>query len=194
MREVNMTAVEAARAQGGVAAATVTSYVVAACGRALAAHPAVNVAFTVDGLVERDKVNVGIAVGLEDGLAVPVVQDVNLLRVGEIGELSRELAGRAREGRMRGGDLAERSMVVSSLGMAGVTAFLAIIDQPDAMILSIGATSERWVRADAGSDAGKWQTVATLGLAVDHRALDGLQAARFLETIAAELEAAETLI
>ena len=83
-------------------------------------------------------------------------------------------------------------MVVSSLGMAGITAFLPIIDEPDPMILSVGSTTERWMRAGDG-DTGRWQSVVTLGLAVDHRAIDGLQAARFFETVAAELDAAETM-
>lgn len=193
LRDVDMTAVERLRATAadeGARAPTITSFVVWACAQAFVRMPELNVTFSEEGLRRRSSVGIGMAVAIEDGLVVPVVADADRLSPEEIGASVCDLAARAREGKLRGSDMSERSAVVSSLGMAGVDAFLPIVNEPDPVIVSVGRIGERWVRR---ANSGVWRSVATLGLAADHRATDGLQAARFLGEVTSALEDPDVL-
>lgn len=87
---------------------------------------------------------------------------------------------RARNGRLRPDDLGPKSMSISNLGMAGIDAFVAIIDEPDAMILAVGRVADRVVPADGQVVI---RPMSTLTLSVDHRVLDGMQGAEFLTHI-----------
>jgi pyruvate dehydrogenase E2 component (dihydrolipoamide acetyltransferase) len=171
-------------------APTFTDLIVLACGRALLACPEVNVKLADGGLRRRSTVDIGIAVGFEDGLIVPVVRDVDRLELRALSQATREAAERARSGRLLGADVAERSMVVSNLGMHGVDAFVAIVDEPDPVILAAGRVAERSVVIDGATAVG-WR--CTLALSADHRVLDGFAAARFLNAVKSELETASFL-
>ena len=164
---------------------TFTDLIVVACARALRSCPEANVRLEKEGLRRRTTADIGIAVGLEDGLVVPVIQEADQLELEELSAVARASAERARSGRLLGSDLAERSMVVSNLGMHGVDAFIAIVDQPDPMILAAGQVAERCVVVD-GAPAVRWQ--CTLTLSTDHRVLDGFAAARFVGAVKSELE------
>jgi len=170
---------------GWARAPTFTDLIVAACARALRTCPEANVRLEGEGLRRHTTSDVGIAVGFEEGLVVPVIQEADQLELEELSNRAREAAERARGGRLLGSDLAERSMVVSNLGMHGVDAFVAIVDQPDPMILAAGRVAERCVVVD-GAPAVTWG--CTLTLSADHRVLDGFVAARFVGAVKSELE------
>ncbi len=170
---------------------TFTDLIIAACARALRERPEVNVLLEDEGVRRRRSIDVGMAVGFEDGLIVPVLQNVDGLELQELSSAAQAAAERARSGRLLGSDLGERSMVVSNLGMHGVDAFIAIVDQPDPMILAVGRVAERCVVID-GAPAVTWG--CTLTLSADHRVLDGFLAARFIAVVKSELESAFRLL
>jgi pyruvate dehydrogenase E2 component (dihydrolipoamide acetyltransferase) len=172
-------------------APTFTDLVVAACARALRACPEANVRLEDQGLRRRTTVDIGIAVGFEDGLIVPVIQEADRLPLETLSSEARASAERARNGRLLGSDLAERSMVVSNLGMHGVDAFIAIVDQPDPMILAAGRVAERCVAVDGVPAV---TPGCTLTLSADHRVLDGFLAARFVGMVKSRLENALQLV
>lgn len=164
---------------------TFTDLIVAACARALRSCPDANVRLESEGLRRRTTADIGIAVGFEEGLVVPVIQEADQLELEALSSQSRAAAERARSGHLLGSDLAERSMVVSNLGMHGVDAFIAIVDQPDPMILAAGQVTERCLVID-GTPAVRWG--CTLTLSADHRVLDGFVAARFVGAVKSQLE------
>ena len=170
---------------------TFTDLIVMACARALRHLPEANVRLDDGGLRRRTSIDIGIAVSCDDGLRVPVIAKVDQLGLTQLSEAARTAAERAREGRMLGSDLGERSMVVSNLGMHRVDAFVAIVDQPDPMILATGQVAERSVVID-GAPAARWG--CTLTLSADHRVFDGAGAAQFVVRVKDELESATDFV
>jgi pyruvate dehydrogenase E2 component (dihydrolipoamide acetyltransferase) len=172
---------------------SVNDVIVKATAEALSRHPEVNAAWGADAIVRRGSVDVGIAVALDDGLVTPVVRDADAKSVFEIAAEVRELAGRAREKRLRPEEYQGASFTISNLGMFGVEAFYAVINPPEAAILAVGAVQKvPWV------DEGTGQLVAMervrLGLSCDHRVVDGATGARFLQTLKAILESPVRLV
>jgi pyruvate dehydrogenase E2 component (dihydrolipoyllysine-residue acetyltransferase) len=159
---------------------SINDFVVKACALALKDHPKLNGAYTDDGFVTHDQVNVGIAVATGDALLVPVIRDADVLSLAAIAHRSRELAAEVRERRIAPHDLRGATFTVSNLGMFGVTRFTAVIDEPQAAILAVGAVQERVVARD-GQPAIAQMLTATL--AADHRIVYGADAARFLASV-----------
>jgi pyruvate dehydrogenase E2 component (dihydrolipoyllysine-residue acetyltransferase) len=170
---------------------TYTDLVVAASAAALAREPNTNVAFVGGRVLRRASINIGIAVAVDDGLLVPVVSGADQLALETLAKQTAGLIERARSRRLLAADTGEKSMVVSNLGMHGVDAFLAIIDVPDPVVLSIGRVSDRCVPVEGGVGV---RPMCTLGLSVDHRVLDGVAGARFLRLVADILEAPEQVL
>jgi pyruvate dehydrogenase E2 component (dihydrolipoamide acetyltransferase) len=164
---------------------TVTDLLVRVVANALVAHPALNRAWSDSGLVAAAGVGVGLAVALEEGLVVPVIQDADGLGLPAICARRQELVSRAREGRLAPADVQGGTFTISNLGTYGVDAFTAIINAPQAAILAVGRISER-VLAVGG--AAVVTPALTLTLSCDHRAVDGARAAGFLQTVASTLE------
>jgi pyruvate dehydrogenase E2 component (dihydrolipoamide acetyltransferase) len=170
---------------------TITALVVRAVALTLAAKPELNASFIDGSLVARTAVNVGVAVGSDDALVVAVVPDAASLDLAATAEEVREATRRAREGRLREADLGPRSTVVSNLGMHGVQAFAAIIDEPDPFIVAVGAVRDAVIAVDGAPAV---RPVSTIALSVDHRALDGILAARLLGELRGRLERADELL
>jgi pyruvate dehydrogenase E2 component (dihydrolipoamide acetyltransferase) len=170
---------------------TYTDVIVRACAVAIAAMPEANVQYWERGLARRSTVDIGIATAVEDGLLVLVLRETDQLNLRTVAKLSRAQQTRARLGRLHSADIGEKSMVVSNLGMHGVDAFAAIIDPPNPMILAVGRVSDRVVPVE-GLPAVR--PICTLTLSVDHRALDGVQAAAFLRRVKTELEVPSGII
>jgi pyruvate dehydrogenase E2 component (dihydrolipoamide acetyltransferase) len=164
---------------------TFNDLVVRAAALAMRAMPRVNMSFDGDGYAPRETVNIGIAVSLEDGLIVPVLRDADKLGLAQTHQQAQELAERARAGKFRDGDLSEKSIVVTNLGMHGMDAFFAIIDPPDPMILAVGRIRDVIVPVK-GQAVVRPQCVFTLS--ADHRVLDGALAAQYLARVKALLE------
>jgi pyruvate dehydrogenase E2 component (dihydrolipoamide acetyltransferase) len=166
---------------------SVNDIITAAVARAVREFPAFRSRLDDDELVESPAVNVGIAVGVEDGLTVPVLLDADRLSLKNLAAASRRLAENARAGRLEG--LGKASMTITNLGMFGVEEFAAIINPPEPAILAVGAAREAVVVRDGALRPGR---LLTLTLSCDHRIIDGLLAAKFLARLRELLEAGDT--
>ena len=170
----------------GEAGPTYNDRVVKACALALRAHPRANSSYRDGRLQVHGRVNVGVAVategeGLQGGtLLVPTVFDADRKALGEIAREARALAARVREGQITPPELSGGTFTVSNLGMYGVDSFTAIINPPQAAILSVGAVRQTAVARDGGISL---RHTMALTLACDHRVLYGADAARFLAHI-----------
>jgi pyruvate dehydrogenase E2 component (dihydrolipoamide acetyltransferase) len=159
--------------------------IVKASATALREHPAVNVSYTEEDLLFHERINIGVAVAVEDGLLVPVIKDADRKSVSQIGAETRELAARAREGKLSAQEMSGGTFSVSNLGMYGVTSFSAVINPPEAAILAVGAVRDEPVVRDGQVVPGKRLAVT---LSVDHRATDGATGAAFLARLAEILQ------
>ncbi len=152
---------------------------------ALRRMPEVNVSFAEQDLIRHAHVNVGIAVATDRGLIVPVIRDADQKSIRQIAREARDLAERARDGKLQPADYRGGTFTVSNLGMFGIDFFTAVINPPEAGILAVGAV----VREPAefqGQIALRERMHLTLS--VDHRALDGAVGARFLQLLKKLLE------
>ena len=147
---------------------------------ALREHPRANGAYR-DGRFELySRVNVGIAVAARDALVVPTVFDADRKGLWQIGEESRALAEKVRDGSITPPELSGATFTVSNLGMFGIDSFAAVINPPQAAILAVGAIKERPVARDGEIATAHLMRV---NLACDHRILYGAQGAEFLARI-----------
>lgn len=175
----------------GATHATMTVALVRACVEALRAHPNVNSVWTPDGLLQATSVNLGIAIALEHGLVAPALLAAERLDVDATATALRDLVERARNTRLRPAEMTEATFTLSNLGMFDVSAFTAIVTPPQVAILAVARPVERWTFEDGEPVR---RRVMTATLSADHRALDGVDAARFLETFKQAIEDSETLL
>lgn len=162
---------------------SVNDVVVLACGRTLAEFPRFRSRLEGEELVTFPTANIGIAVGMDDGLVVPVVVAADRMNLQQVGAETRRLAEAARGGKIEG--LGQGVFTISNLGMFGIARFSAIINPPEAAILAVGAVREDVIVQDG---AIRPTRVMTLTLSCDHRVIDGLEAAKFLSRLKELLE------
>ncbi len=184
---------------GSAAPAVVPTYndmVVKACALALREHPRANGSYRDGRLQLHSRVNVGVAVAADDALVVPTVFDAEEKSLGEIARETRALAERVRAGTITPPELGGGTFTVSNLGMFGVKSFTAIVNPPQAAILSVGSLERRAVVLDDGADGAGNVVVRhtmTLTLVCDHRILYGADAAQFLARVRELLETPSAL-
>jgi pyruvate dehydrogenase E2 component (dihydrolipoamide acetyltransferase) len=177
-------------------APTYNDMVIKACALALREFPSANSSYRDGRLQLHSRVNVGMAVAVDDdeptggALVVPTVFDADQKSLGEIARETRALAARVREHSITPPELGGGTFTVSNLGMFGIASFTAIINPPQAAILSVGSLGPRAVVRDGELLARNTMTVT---LACDHRILYGAPAARFLARIRELLEAPAAL-
>jgi len=159
---------------------SVTDLVVKAVAAAHRRVPDMNVAWAPDAVRRYRTVDVAVAVATDRGLLTPVVRDVDSLTVTALTASLRDLADRARAGQLKQDELEGGSISVTNLGMYGVEDFAAVINPPQASILAVGAVRPEPV---VDGDAVVPGQVMTLTLAVDHRPVDGVMAARWLAAL-----------
>jgi pyruvate dehydrogenase E2 component (dihydrolipoamide acetyltransferase) len=176
---------EVARTQKGQERVTVTDLLVKLAAAALVRHPGVNATWDGVGPQLIERVNVGIAVAVDDGLVVPVVHDANRLTLAELAERRAVLVEAAHGGRLRPDDISSGTFTISNLGMYGVDAFDAIVNAPQAAILAVGRIVERVVPRDGEAVI---RPMLQLSVSFDHRVVDGARGAQFLETLASLIE------
>jgi pyruvate dehydrogenase E2 component (dihydrolipoamide acetyltransferase) len=164
---------------------SVTDLLVKAIGHAHTAVPSVNAIWTADALRRFASVDVAVAVATDAGLLTPVVRGVDRLTVAQIGERTRELAGRARAGGLRQDELEGGAVAITNLGMHGTESFSAIINPPQSAILAVGAIRQEPVVADGALAVG---TVVHVTLSADHRVIDGAVAAEWMTAFARAVE------
>jgi len=170
---------------------SVNDFVVKAAARALREQPSANATYRGDAWERYARVNVGVAVAVEGGLIVPTVFDADGKSLGEISRETRELAARAREGRITPQDLDGATFTVSNLGMFGIDGFSAVISPGQAAILAVGAAAVVPVVRDGAVVPGRQFELA---LSCDHRVIYGADAARLLSRIRDLLEHPMTLL
>jgi pyruvate dehydrogenase E2 component (dihydrolipoamide acetyltransferase) len=147
---------------------------------AIERHPVVNTRWTDDGIVWLDAIHMGIATALDDGLVVPVIQNIGTKKLSEIAVERSDLIGRARNGKLPPEHMKGSTFSISSLGMFGVEEFSAIINQPESGILAVGAIVDTPVARDG---AVVIRPMMKLTLTYDHRIIDGAKAAAFVATL-----------
>jgi pyruvate dehydrogenase E2 component (dihydrolipoamide acetyltransferase) len=171
-------------------APTYNDMVVKACALALREHPRANGSYKDGALQLHSRVNVGVAVAANDALVVPTVFDADAKALGEIARETRALAARVRDASITPPELGGGTFTVSNLGMYGVRSFNAIINPPQAAILSVGSVEQRAVVRDEQIVA---RQTMTLTLVCDHRILYGADAAELLARIRELLQAPASL-
>jgi pyruvate dehydrogenase E2 component (dihydrolipoamide acetyltransferase) len=171
-------------------APTYNDMVVKACALALREHPTANGSYRDGRLQLHSRVNVGVAVAAENALVVPTVFDADEKSLGEISRETHTLAERVRSAAITPPELGGGTFTVSNLGMYGVKSFTAIVNPPQAGILSVGALAPRAVVYEGELVA---RNMMMLTLACDHRILYGAEAAQFLARIRELLQAPAAL-
>jgi len=159
--------------------------IVKAVATALVHMPQVNVSFAEDRLIMKKQVHIGMAVTLEQGLIVPVIRNADQRSVLAIARESQRLAELARTGKLRPEDFSGGTFTVSNLGMFEVESFTAVINPPESAILAVGSITPTPVVVD-GQVVVRDRMKVTLSS--DHRAIDGVIAARFLQEVKRLLE------
>lgn len=165
--------------------ASLNDLVVKAAAAALVRHPECNAWWQDDRVRRFNRVHMGVAVAVPDGLITPVIRDAQAKGLGQISAEVRELAARAREKKLQPREYTGSTFSISNLGMFGIEEFTAVINPPEAGILAVGAVEERAVVVD-GAVVPRPRMRVTMSC--DHRVVDGAQGARFLATLKAFLE------
>jgi pyruvate dehydrogenase E2 component (dihydrolipoamide acetyltransferase) len=160
--------------------ASINDFLIKAVASALARHPEVNASWGDSAITRHHRVHIGVAVAVEDGLITPIVRDADAKRVREIAVEVKELAGRAREKKLKPEEYTGATFSISNLGMFGIVEFTAIINPPEAGILAIGAVEEKVV-AENGEMVVRPRMRMTMSC--DHRVVDGATGAKFLQTV-----------
>jgi pyruvate dehydrogenase E2 component (dihydrolipoamide acetyltransferase) len=157
---------------------TVNDFVLKAVIAAAAKVPAVNASFAGDAIIQYGSINLSVAVAVEEGLVTPVIRDAQKKSLREISETVKDLASRARNKKLKPEEYQGGTITVSNLGAYGIESFSAIINPPQAAILSIGAIVKKpVVGPDDEIVAGQRMSV---GLSADHRVVDGAVGATYL--------------
>jgi pyruvate dehydrogenase E2 component (dihydrolipoamide acetyltransferase) len=164
---------------------SVNDFIIKATALALQRVPDCNVAYTEKAVLKFSRVDMAMAVAIEGGLITPIIKDCASKGLATISKESKELAAKAREGKLKPEEYQGGTFSISNLGMFGVKSFSSIINPPQGGILSVGAGEQRPVVKGGALDIA---TVVTLSLAVDHRCIDGATGAAFMKELKALIE------
>jgi pyruvate dehydrogenase E2 component (dihydrolipoamide acetyltransferase) len=164
---------------------SVNDMMIKACAKALRDHPECNASWTEDETIQYGAVDISVAVATDRGLITPIVRNADMKGLAQIASEMKDLAARAKTGKLKLEEFQGGGFTISNLGMFGIQSFAAIINPPQAMILAVGMGEERAV-------VRKGQVVVrnmmSCTLAVDHRVVDGAMGAQFLQTLRAYVE------
>ena len=156
-----------------------------ACAMALASSPIINARFDGETLERHSQAHIASAVATDNGVLMPVLRNAGALGLGEISNAMRDLATRAKTGRLALDEMGTATFSISNLGMFGIDSFDAIINQPAVAILAVGAAKQQPVVRNGELAIGM---LMSLSLSSDHRVVDGADAARFLADLKGMLE------
>jgi pyruvate dehydrogenase E2 component (dihydrolipoamide acetyltransferase) len=170
---------------GGAQKVSINDLLIKACAIALVRVPACNATFTPEAILYHRRVDISVAVAVDDGLVTPVVRDADRKGVLAVSAEVRELAGRAKQKKLKPEEMAGGTFSISNLGMFGIDAFAAVINPPEGAILAVGQVrKEPVVRGDAIVVGHKLACT----LSCDHRVVDGAVGATFLKELRALVE------
>jgi len=164
---------------------TITDLLVKVVAFTLQDHPRLNSSWLDGNIHWNHDINVGIAIGIDDGLIVPVVQNADQISLGEIAERREDLVRRAQDHKLRPEDITGGTFTLSNLGMYNVDMFNAIINPPQAAILAVGRIADQVVPVDGEAVV---RPIMVISLSCDHRLVDGVRGARFLDDLANLIE------
>ena len=165
--------------------------VVKACAISLKKHPKVNSQWFPEKIRINHHVHIGVAVGVSDGLLVPVIKHANDKSLTQIGSEIKDMAVRSRDKKIKPEEMEGSTFTISNLGMYGIHEFTSIINQPNSAILSVGSIIKKPVVKDEKIQVGN---TMKLTLACDHRTVDGVTGSEFLETLRGYIENPVTML
>ena len=171
---------------GGLVRLSINDFVMKACALALRTFPKLNSWWTADGIELHQRVDLAMAVALEDGLITPVIRNAAERTLSAISAEARELAARARSGKLRPDEYQGGTFTVSNMGMYGVESFTAIVNPPSVSIVAVSAVARR-PDFDAAGDVVP-RSVLKLTVGSDHRVVNGAENARYLAEVKRLLE------
>jgi pyruvate dehydrogenase E2 component (dihydrolipoamide acetyltransferase) len=157
---------------------SVNDFVIRAAGLALRQVPEANASWSDDAIILWERADIAMAVALDDGLITPIIRGADLKGLQQIAAETKDLAARARAGRLKLEEFQGGTFSISNLGMYGIKEFAAVINPPHGCILAVGAGAPRPVVKDGQLAVA---TVMSCTLSCDHRAVDGAVGARFLQ-------------
>ena len=164
---------------------TITDVCIKAAALSLREFPLLNASFDGAAVTTYSEINIGLVIGLQQGMLVPVVHEADRLDLYEVAAITKRLREHAEAGRLGASDLSGGTFTLSNLGMFGLDSFTAVINPPQTGILALGAVQEKPV-VTGGKLSAQPQMTATLS--VDHRVIDGITAARFIAAFKEILE------
>lgn len=164
---------------------SVNDFLVKASAMALREFPNLNASLDGGEIVRHGHIHVGVAVALDDGLMTVVAKDVDSKPIRQLSSELRDLVARARDGKVRPGDIEGSTFTISNLGMFQVDHFIAIINPPEAAILAVGSVRDEAVVVNGQIVPGKRLQVT---LSADHRVTDGAEVARWLQVFRQYIE------
>ena len=170
---------------------SVNDLLIKACAVALRLVPECNASFMGDSIHYHQRVDISVAVAVPDGLLTPVVRDADRKGVLQIAREVRELAGRAKEKKLRPEEMSDGTFSISNLGMFDIESFSAVINPPEGAILAVGTVRDEAVVRDGQLVAGKRLRMT---LSCDHRVVDGAVGARWLQALRGVLEKPVTML
>jgi len=170
---------------------THTDLLVGLVSRVLIRHPRMNASWSAEGIRLHAHVNMGVAIAVDDGVVAAVIHNAQSATLAEIATQRRDIAERARAGKLRPADIADATFTISNLGMYQVDRFCAIITPPQAAILAVGRIADRVVAVE-GEPAVR--PIISMTISCDHRVADGARAAMFLGDLAEVLRKPSTLL
>ncbi|MFZ1705004.1 MAG: pyruvate dehydrogenase complex dihydrolipoamide acetyltransferase [Saprospiraceae bacterium] len=186
--EINMdAAVESREAINKISPVKISynDMVVKACSGALRKNPAINASWFGDKITYHKDIHIGIAVAVEDGLLVPVINHADQKSMTTINLEVKELAGKAKSKKLQPQEMTGNTFTISNLGMFDIEEFTAIINPPDACILAVGSIIKKPIVKNNNIVIGNMMKVT---LSCDHRVVDGAKGAQFLQTLKSYLE------
>lgn len=164
---------------------SVNDFIIKAVAIALKRQPDCNVAYTDNAILKFDRVDMAMAVAIDGGLITPIIKDAGSKGLATISAEAKELAGKAREGKLQPHEYQGGTFSISNLGMFGVKSFNSIINSPQGGILSVGGAEQRPIVKDGALAIA---SIMSLTLAVDHRCIDGGTAAGLMKELKGILE------
>ena len=187
--DVDMTGVDKRRAEAKEkrykVVPSINDFILWACAQALRDFPSLNSTLTDQGVQILSDINIGMVVAIEDGLVAPVIRNADRLNLEQLATQREELVEKAQRKNLFPLDYEGGTFTVSNLGMFGVDRFVAIINPPQCAILAVGQVAPRAVPHGNGIGV---RSMMTMTLSADHRIVDGVIAARFLQEVKALLE------
>ncbi|HWM60906.1 MAG TPA: pyruvate dehydrogenase complex dihydrolipoamide acetyltransferase [Rhizomicrobium sp.] len=164
---------------------SVNDFVVKASAMALIKHPDVNASWTDTAILRHKNADVGIAVAIPSGLITPIVFRCETKGLVDISNEVKDLAGRAKDKKLKPSEYEGGGFSVSNLGMFGIKSFTSIINPPQSCIIAVGAGEERAIVKDGKIEVA---TMMTVTMSCDHRVVDGATGAKFLQTLKTFIE------